>query len=214
MLGGVENRAPRPSYESLTFDGEEGTRSTYVKSEVDDDILLLLAAMPAVPTLEAYDRRLASRSLGNVSDAFLVHFAVGSARPSPDSVPPNFGKQQDNFTSAPSSIFHIISARIAGQYTESMFLIIAIGFFCTLPTQICPAEFIGFIESQHPLHVEGEPICSHDELMANFFAQVGDKSTHLELRLSQVIHCNGEANNCLLPCFMLLKIVALKICGV
>lgn len=38
--------------------------------------------------------------------------------------------------------------------------------------QICPAEFIGFIESQHPLHVEGEPICSHDELMANFFAQV------------------------------------------
>ncbi|CAM9186835.1 unnamed protein product, partial [Sphacelaria rigidula] len=37
--------------------------------------------------------------------------------------------------------------------------------------QICPAEFIGFIESQHPLHVEGEPICSHDELMANFFAQ-------------------------------------------
>ncbi len=37
--------------------------------------------------------------------------------------------------------------------------------------QICPAEFIGFIESQHHLHVEGEPIPSHDELMANFFAQ-------------------------------------------
>ncbi|CAM9963707.1 unnamed protein product, partial [Ectocarpus sp. 4 AP-2014] len=38
--------------------------------------------------------------------------------------------------------------------------------------QICPAEFIGFIESQNPLHIKGEPICSHDELMANFFAQV------------------------------------------
>lgn len=38
--------------------------------------------------------------------------------------------------------------------------------------QVCPAEFIGFIESQNPLHIKGEPICSHDELMANFFAQV------------------------------------------
>ncbi|CAN0207401.1 unnamed protein product [Pylaiella littoralis] len=37
--------------------------------------------------------------------------------------------------------------------------------------RICPAEFIGFIESQNPLHIKGEPICSHDELMANFFAQ-------------------------------------------
>ncbi|CAM9324653.1 unnamed protein product [Chrysoparadoxa australica] len=37
--------------------------------------------------------------------------------------------------------------------------------------QTSPAEFIGFIESQHHLHVEGEPISSHDELMANFFAQ-------------------------------------------
>lgn len=37
--------------------------------------------------------------------------------------------------------------------------------------QVCPAEFIGFIESQHHLHVEGEMIASHDELMANFFAQ-------------------------------------------
>jgi len=37
--------------------------------------------------------------------------------------------------------------------------------------QVCPAEFIGFIESQHHLHVEGEKIASHDELMANFFAQ-------------------------------------------
>lgn len=46
------------------------------------------------------------------------------------------------------------------------------GVWC-VPTKICPAEFIGFIESQHHLHVEGEPICSHDELMANFFAQVG-----------------------------------------
>jgi glucose-6-phosphate isomerase len=37
--------------------------------------------------------------------------------------------------------------------------------------QVCPAEFIGFIESQHHLHVEGELVASHDELMANFFAQ-------------------------------------------
>lgn len=41
-------------------------------------------------------------------------------------------------------------------------------------SQVCPAEFIGFIESQNPLHIKGEPICSHDELMANFFAQVSD----------------------------------------
>ncbi|CAN0421423.1 unnamed protein product, partial [Scytosiphon promiscuus] len=51
--------------------------------------------------------------------------------------------------------------------------------------QICPAECIGFIESQNPLHIKGEPICSHDELMANFFAQpdalaVGKSSDDLE----------------------------------
>jgi len=37
--------------------------------------------------------------------------------------------------------------------------------------QTVPTDFIGFIQSQHPLHVEGEHIASHDELMANFFAQ-------------------------------------------
>jgi len=34
-----------------------------------------------------------------------------------------------------------------------------------------PCDFIGFVQSQHPLHVAGEEVRSHDELMANFFAQ-------------------------------------------
>jgi len=34
-----------------------------------------------------------------------------------------------------------------------------------------PAEFIGFAKSQNPVHLEGEPVSGHDELMSNFFAQ-------------------------------------------
>lgn len=34
-----------------------------------------------------------------------------------------------------------------------------------------PVDFIGFAESQQPQHVVGEELSSHDELMANFFAQ-------------------------------------------
>lgn len=34
-----------------------------------------------------------------------------------------------------------------------------------------PAEFIGFMESQHPLDLEEEAVSNHDELMSNFFAQ-------------------------------------------
>jgi len=37
--------------------------------------------------------------------------------------------------------------------------------------QTVPTDFIGFVESQHHLHIDGEQISSHDELMANFFAQ-------------------------------------------
>lgn len=37
--------------------------------------------------------------------------------------------------------------------------------------QVVPVDFIGFAESQQPQHVVGEELSSHDELMANFFAQ-------------------------------------------
>ena len=37
--------------------------------------------------------------------------------------------------------------------------------------QVVPCDFIGFIQSQHDFCVEGESLSSHDELMANFFAQ-------------------------------------------
>lgn len=37
--------------------------------------------------------------------------------------------------------------------------------------QTVPSEFIGFIQSQHDLCVDGEYLSSHDELMSNFFAQ-------------------------------------------
>ena len=40
--------------------------------------------------------------------------------------------------------------------------------------QPTPCDFIGFIRAQNNLvHTEGEDLSSHDELMANFFAQVG-----------------------------------------
>ncbi|KAJ1415987.1 glucose-6-phosphate isomerase [Ochromonadaceae sp. CCMP2298] len=34
-----------------------------------------------------------------------------------------------------------------------------------------PAEFIGFCKSPNPVHLAGEPVSNHDELMSNFFAQ-------------------------------------------
>jgi glucose-6-phosphate isomerase len=34
-----------------------------------------------------------------------------------------------------------------------------------------PADFIGFMVSQQPISVAGEPVANHDELMSNFFAQ-------------------------------------------
>jgi len=37
--------------------------------------------------------------------------------------------------------------------------------------RVVPADFIGFMESQAPISLEGEPVSNHDELMSNFFAQ-------------------------------------------
>jgi len=37
--------------------------------------------------------------------------------------------------------------------------------------RVIPAEFIGFSKSQSPVELPGEPVCNHDELMSNFFAQ-------------------------------------------
>merc|ERR1711879_667139 len=34
-----------------------------------------------------------------------------------------------------------------------------------------PSEFIGFRTSQNPVHLPGEAVANHDELMSNFFAQ-------------------------------------------
>jgi glucose-6-phosphate isomerase len=37
--------------------------------------------------------------------------------------------------------------------------------------RVIPTEFIGFAVSQNPIHLPGEPVSNHDELMSNFFAQ-------------------------------------------
>jgi len=37
--------------------------------------------------------------------------------------------------------------------------------------RVVPVDFLGFTRSQSPIHLEGEPVANHDELMANFFAQ-------------------------------------------
>jgi len=37
--------------------------------------------------------------------------------------------------------------------------------------RVVPADFVGFCESQAPVELPGEPVCNHDELMSNFFAQ-------------------------------------------
>ena len=42
--------------------------------------------------------------------------------------------------------------------------------------RVIPADFIGFCESQEPLELKGEPVSNHDELMSNYFAQVGLES--------------------------------------
>ncbi len=37
--------------------------------------------------------------------------------------------------------------------------------------RVIPAEFIGFVKSQTPITIMGEPVSNHEELMSNFFAQ-------------------------------------------
>jgi glucose-6-phosphate isomerase len=37
--------------------------------------------------------------------------------------------------------------------------------------RVVPAEFIGFCRSPQPVHLDGESVSNHDELMSNFFAQ-------------------------------------------
>lgn len=37
--------------------------------------------------------------------------------------------------------------------------------------RVIPADFIGFMESPHPVELQGEAVSSHDELMCNFFGQ-------------------------------------------
>jgi len=37
--------------------------------------------------------------------------------------------------------------------------------------RVVPADFIGFMESQNHVLLDGEPVSNHDELMSNFFAQ-------------------------------------------
>ena len=37
--------------------------------------------------------------------------------------------------------------------------------------RVVPADFIGFLRSQQPIGLPGEPVSNHDELMSNFFAQ-------------------------------------------
>jgi glucose-6-phosphate isomerase len=37
--------------------------------------------------------------------------------------------------------------------------------------QTVPCDFIGFVQSQHDIVIDGEALSAHDELMANFFAQ-------------------------------------------
>jgi len=37
--------------------------------------------------------------------------------------------------------------------------------------RVVPAEFIGYCKSPNPVHLDGEVVSNHDELMSNFFAQ-------------------------------------------
>jgi len=37
--------------------------------------------------------------------------------------------------------------------------------------QVVPCEFIGFVQSQYEISLDGEDLSNHDELMSNFFAQ-------------------------------------------
>jgi len=68
--------------------------------------------------------------------------------------------------------------------------------------QPVPSEFIGFVQSQHDLCIDGESLSSHDELMSNFFAQpdaLANGKTAKEVRAEGVpedlvVHKTFEGN--------------------
>jgi len=55
--------------------------------------------------------------------------------------------------------------------------------------RVVPVDFIGFIQSQHPIEGKDEAVSNHDELMANFFAQpdaLAVGKSEAELKAEQV----------------------------
>mmetsp|Transcript_31812 Transcript_31812/g.63387 ORF Transcript_31812/g.63387 Transcript_31812/m.63387 type:complete len:750 (+) Transcript_31812:108-2357(+) len=77
--------------------------------------------------------------------------------------------------------------------------------------QTIPVDFLGFVQSQHDLLMDGEKLSSHDELMANFFAQpdalangktadeVRAEGCPEELVLHKVFDGNRPSNSLLFP---------------
>jgi hypothetical protein len=43
----------------------------------------------------------------------------------------------------------------------------------SLQGRVIPCDFIGIVRSQQSVYLKGEIVSNHDELMSNFFAQVG-----------------------------------------
>ncbi len=42
--------------------------------------------------------------------------------------------------------------------------------------RVVPCDFIGIVRSQQSVYLKGEIVSNHDELMSNFFAQVGSQA--------------------------------------
>ena len=62
--------------------------------------------------------------------------------------------------------------------------------------QTVPSDFIGFCESQHDFCVDGESLSSHDELMANFFAQPDALACG---KTAEEVRAEGEENEANIP---------------
>ena len=77
--------------------------------------------------------------------------------------------------------------------------------------QIVPCDFVGFVNSQHDLCLDGENTSSHDELMSNFFAQpdalangktaedVRAEGVNEDLVIHRVFHGNRPSLSLILP---------------
>jgi len=77
--------------------------------------------------------------------------------------------------------------------------------------QTVPCDFIGFVQSQHDLCIDDEALSSHDELMANFFAQpdalangkaadeVRAEGVSEDLVIHRTFHGNRPSSSILLP---------------